>query len=68
MEINKVKYSILTWGPCVVKLNITDDFYNVLVEEADKAQKLNLLHNDRLAGIIQKEYRFKDLIKIEYIN
>tara|TARA_R100001086_G_scaffold101878_1_gene51157 strand:+ start:338 stop:1009 length:672 start_codon:yes stop_codon:yes gene_type:complete len=65
MEKNKIEYSILTWGPCVVKLKITDAFYNVLVEEADKAQKLNLLYSKRLAGIIQKEYHFKDLSIIE---
>ena len=69
MEKNKIEYQVLTWGPCVAKLKITDEFFKVLTEEAHASVKEELSYNDRLAGIIQKEYKFRDLNKVQpYIS
>ena len=66
---NKIEYQVLTWGPCVAKLKITDEFFKVLTEEANASIKEELSYNHRLAGIIQKEYRFRDLNKVQpYLN
>ena len=58
---NKIDYQILTWGPCVLKLKITDDFFELLKKESDASVKKELSYNHRLAGIIQKEYKLRDL-------
>ena len=69
MEKDKIEYQVLTWGPCVAKLKITDEFFKVLTEEANASVKEELSYNDRLAGIIQKEYKFRDLAKVQpYLN
>ncbi len=68
-EKTKVEYQVLTWGPCVAKLKMTDEFFNVLTEEANASVKEELAYNHRLAGIIQKEYKFRDLNKVQpYIS
>jgi len=64
-EKQKVEYQVLTWGPCVAKLKMTDEFFNVLTEEANASVKEELAYNHRLAGIIQKEYKFRDLNKVQ---
>ena len=58
---SKINYQILTWGPCVLKLKITDDFFELLKKESDASVKKELSYNHRLAGIIQKEYKLRDL-------
>ena len=58
---NKIDYQILTWGPCVLKLKITDNFFELLKKESDASVKKELSYNHRLAGIIQKEYKLRDL-------
>ena len=58
---SKIDYQILTWGPCVLKLKITDDFFELLKKESDASVKKELSYNHRLAGIIQKEYKLRDL-------
>jgi len=63
--MNQITYSVLTWGPCVVKMKITDDFYKLLWEECEASKTEDLLYQHRLAGIIQKEYRLKNLEKVE---
>ena len=55
-----VQYNVLTWGPCVVKMKMTDDFHELLLKEAEASQDPKNLYQHRLAGIIQKEYQFKD--------
>ena len=56
-----VTYGILTWGPCVLKLKITDEFFELLKKESEASVKKELSYNHRLAGIIQKEYKLRDL-------
>ena len=65
----KIEYQVLTWGPCVVKLKITDEFFKVLTEESDASVSEANLYRHRLAGIIQKEYKLRDLTKVQpYIS
>ena len=67
MEDNKkeIPYQVLTWGPCVAKMKITEDFYKVLLEECEASQTEDLLYQHRLAGIIQKEYKLRNLEKVQ---
>jgi len=58
---SKINYQILTWGPCVLKLKITDEFFEILKKESEASVKKELSYNHRLAGIIQKEYKLRDL-------
>ena len=58
---SKIDYQILTWGPCVLKLKITDEFFEILKKESEASVKEELSYNHRLAGIIQKEYKLRDL-------
>ena len=62
---DSITYSVLTWGPCVVKMKMTDAFHKTLMEEADASQTESQLYQDKLAGIIKKEYELKDYTKIQ---
>ena len=64
-EKGKIDYQVLTWGPCVVKMKMTDEFYKVLWEESEASKTEDLLYQHRLAGIIQKEYKLRKLEKVE---
>ena len=69
MKKDKIEYDVLTWGPCVVKMKMTDEFHKTLVEEAEASKTEENLYQNRLAGIIKEEYRFKDLKKVQpFIN
>ena len=57
---SKIDYQILTWGPCVLKLKITDEFFELLKKESEASVKEELSYTHRLAGIIQKEYKLRD--------
>ena len=48
----KVNIQIFNWGPCVVRMKITDEFKNLLLSEA-KNNKID--YTDKLAGILDKE-------------
>ena len=52
MTTQKINVSIYNWGPCVIKLKITDDSKKLLLEEGAK-NKLDF--SKKLAGIIKKE-------------
>ncbi len=68
-KTQSVQYNVLTWGPCVVKMKITDDFHKILIKESEAAKDPKNLYQHRLAGIIQKEYQIKDRKKIlPYLN
>ena len=63
MDIKKpegIEYSILNWGPCVMKMQITDEFHKKLMAEAAASRKPEYLMHDKLAGIIKEEYKFRD--------
>jgi len=53
----KVDISIFNWGPCVIKLKITDEFKNLLLAEGEKSK---IDFSKKLAGIINKEIGYTD--------
>ena len=61
----KINYAVLTWGPCVARMQISEEFHKLLLEEAHESQQESLLFQHRLAGIIQKEYQFRDISKMQ---
>ena len=47
----KVNIQIFNWGPCVVRMKISDEFKNLLLKEGEKSK---IDFTDRLAGILDK--------------
>ena len=60
----KVNVSTFNWGPCVIKLKITDEFKKLLLSEAKK-NKLDF--KDKLAGIIEKETGYSEESKAKIV-
>ncbi len=54
---DKIQVQMFNWGPCVVKVKITDEFKKLLLTEARK-NKLDF--TDKLAGILDKETGYSD--------
>ena len=50
-----LRYQLLSWGPCVAKLKITDEFKNLLLKEGEASSTKEYDYQTRLAGILQKE-------------
>ena len=48
----KIGIQIFNWGPCVVRMKISDDFKKLLLSEAEN-NKIDF--TDKLAGILDKE-------------
>ena len=59
MKINKT-YNVLNWGPCVMKIQITDEFHKLLISEAEASKIKSQSVVNKLAGIIKEEYSFRD--------
>jgi uncharacterized protein (TIGR02466 family) len=57
MTEEKINISIFNWGPCVIKLKITDTFKNLLLTEGEKSK---IDFSKRLAGILDKEIGYTD--------
>ena len=55
-----VTYGILTWGPCVMHLKISEEFQKKLLEEGEASRKLKLDYRSRLAGILKEEYAYRE--------
>ena len=53
----KINVNIFNWGPCLIKLKITDEFKKVLLSEA-RGNKKDF--RDKLAGIIDKETGYSE--------
>ena len=54
---DQIQVQMFNWGPCVVKVKITDDFKKLLLTEA---RKNKLDYTDKLAGILDKETGYSD--------
>jgi len=65
MSDDQVTYNVFNWGPCVVKVKISDDFKNRLLTGAESARAKKLDYTDKLAGIIKEEYAYEK--KEEYL-
>jgi hypothetical protein len=65
----KFEYQLLSWGPCVCKLKITDEFKNLLLKEGEASSIKEHDYQHRLAGIIQKEFKFRDYnVLLPYVD
>ena len=53
----QIMVTTFNWGPCVIKLKITDEFKKLLLKEGKK-NKLDF--TNRLAGILDKETGYSD--------
>ena len=52
-----IQYNLFRWGPCLVKLKISEENRLLLLKEA-KASKTYF--ETRLAGIVNKQVAFRD--------
>ena len=57
MSKQKINIQIFNWGPCVIRMKISDHFKNMLLDEA-KNNKQDYTH--RLAGILDKETGYSE--------
>jgi len=54
---DKINIQIFNWGPCVVRMKISDEFKKLLLSEGKK-NKLDF--TDKLAGILDKETGYSE--------
>jgi len=64
MKEEKINVSTFNWGPCVIKLKISDEFKKLLLSEA-RGNKLDF--KDKLAGIIEKETGYNEDSKAKVV-
>ena len=57
--MQEVSYGVLSWGPCIVQLKISEDFHKLLMEEANASRVKELDYRSKLAGVIKEEYMFR---------
>ena len=60
----KINVSTFNWGPCVIRLKITDDFKKLLLSESE-GNKLDF--KNKLAGIIEKETGYSEESKAKVV-
>ncbi len=60
MPGKKATYGIYNWGPCILKIKISEEFHKLLLTEANESKKKENLYQEKLAGIIKEEYKFRD--------
>ena len=56
---DQIQVQMFNWGPCVVKVKITDEFKKLLLTEA---RKNKLDYTDKLAGIVTGKHLYLYLI------
>ena len=59
-EAPTVQYGLLTWGPCVLQIKISEEFQKKLLDEAQSSRKESLSYRDKLAGVIKEEYSYQN--------
>ena len=64
MTEQKINIQMFNWGPCVIRLKISNDFKKLLLEEGEK-NKLDF--TDKLAGILNKETGYSEESKAKII-
>jgi uncharacterized protein (TIGR02466 family) len=58
---DKVNIQIFNWGPCVVRMKISDEFKKLLLKEGEKSKKDYAMDmTTRLAGILDKETAYDE--------
>ena len=61
MKEEKINVSTFNWGPCVIKLKVTDEFKNLLSDEG--VNPWNIDFRNKLAGIIENEKGYSEAAK-----
>jgi len=56
----QVPYYVYNWGPCLVRIKISEKFHQDLLKEAYASRKEALSMNTKLAGIIKEEYSYRN--------
>jgi len=56
---DEIEYGVFSWGPCIVRLKISEDFRSKLLIEGEESRKEELKFNTKLAGIIKEEYAYR---------
>ena len=64
MTEQKISVSTFNWGPCVIKLSITEDCKKFLLDEGEKS---NRDFTNKLAGIIEKETGYSEESKAKFV-
>ena len=64
MSKQKINIQIFNWGPCVVRMKISDAFKKMLLHEA-KGNKQD--YTSKLAGILDKETGYSEQSKAKII-
>ena len=65
MTKQQINIQIFNWGPCVIRMKISDHFKNLLLDEA-KNNKQD--YTNRLAGILDKETGYGEESKKKYYH
>tara|TARA_Y100001937_G_C7098504_1_gene321338 strand:- start:203 stop:910 length:708 start_codon:yes stop_codon:yes gene_type:complete len=60
----KINVQVYNWGPCVVRMKISDNFKNILLDEA-KNNKED--YRGKLAGILEKETGYSEKSKAKIV-
>ena len=55
MPNKRATYGIYNWGPCVLKIKISEEFHQLLLDEAKLSRKEENLYQDKLAGMANVE-------------
>jgi len=65
-----IPYVFYNWGPCLIRLKISEAFQQKLLKEAYASRKETLAMNKKLAGIIKEEYAFRnyDMFLPEFLD
>ena len=58
----KIEYDTYPWGPWCIQSTINQEFIDILLEKGNEAKVQNNDHKHRLAGMIDREYYYKDYV------
>ena len=61
-EQQAIQYNLFRWGPCLVKLKISEENRKLFLEEGKASYNS---YEKRLAGVLKKEVEFRDYKKFE---
>ena len=55
--MNQIKYGILHWGPCVVKIKVDSEALNLLLSEGEASKEDA---SPELAGVLKNQFHYRD--------
>ncbi len=57
----QVPYFFYHWGPCLVRLKVSETLRQMLLKEAYASRKEHLSYRKKLAGVIKEEFAFRNM-------